>query len=87
MRLSDLGEVVNSVQDLRNAGLYDGKPSVLVIIHKQPGANVIETWTRIGLSACGTERHQRFHGLGPDHHHPHLDPGSRPHPDDFGDPG
>ena len=47
VRLSDLGEVVDSVQDLRNAGLYDGKPSVLVIIHKQPGANVIETVDRV----------------------------------------
>ena len=35
------------MQDLRNAGLYDGKPSVLVIINKQPGANVIETVDRI----------------------------------------
>ncbi len=52
VRLSDLGEVVDSVQDLRNAGLYDGKPSVLLIISKQPGANVIETVDRIkGLLA------------------------------------
>jgi multidrug efflux pump len=47
VRLSDLGEVVDSVQDLRNAGLYDGKPSVLLIISKQPGANVIETVDRV----------------------------------------
>ncbi len=47
VRLSDLGDVVDSVQDVRNAGLYDGKPSVLLIIHKQPGANVIETVDRI----------------------------------------
>jgi len=43
VRLADLGEVVDSVQDLRNSGLYNGKPSVLLIISKQPGANVIET--------------------------------------------
>jgi len=42
VRLSDLGEVVDSVQDLRNAGLYNGKPSILLIISKQPGANVIQ---------------------------------------------
>ena len=47
VRLSDLGDVVDSVQDLRNAGLYNGKPSVLLIISKQPGANVIETVERI----------------------------------------
>jgi len=52
VRLSDLGEVVDSVQDLRNAGLYNGKPSVLLIISKQPGANVIETVDRVkGLMA------------------------------------
>jgi multidrug efflux pump len=47
VRLADLGEVVDSVQDLRNAGLFNGKPSVLLIISKQPGANVIETVDRI----------------------------------------
>jgi multidrug efflux pump len=47
VRLADLGEVVDSVQDLRNAGLYNGKPSVLLIISKQPGANVIETVDRV----------------------------------------
>jgi multidrug efflux pump len=47
VRLSDLGEVVDSVEDLRNAGLYNSKPSVLLIITKQPGANVIETVDRV----------------------------------------
>jgi multidrug efflux pump len=47
VRLSDLGEVVDSVQDLRNAGLFNGKPSVLLIISKQPSANVIETVDRV----------------------------------------
>ncbi len=47
VRLADLGEVVDSVQDLRNAGLYNSKPSVLLIISKQPGANVIETVDRV----------------------------------------
>jgi multidrug efflux pump len=43
VRLSDVGEVVDSVQDLRNAGSANGKPSVLVIINRQPNANIIET--------------------------------------------
>ncbi len=47
VRLADLGEVVDSVQDLRNAGLYNGKPSVLLRISKQSGANVIETVDRV----------------------------------------
>ena len=43
VQLSDVAEVVDSVQDLRNAGLANGKPSVLVILSRQPGANIIET--------------------------------------------
>jgi len=47
VRLSDLAEVEDSVQDLRNQGLSNGKPAVLVIINKQPGANIIETADRV----------------------------------------
>ncbi len=47
VRLTDLGEVVDSVQDLRNAGRANGKPSVLVIINRQPNANIIETVDRV----------------------------------------
>jgi multidrug efflux pump len=43
VRLSDLADVVDSVEDLRNAGLANGQPSVLVIMYRQPGANIIET--------------------------------------------
>jgi multidrug efflux pump len=43
VRLADLATVVDSVQDLRNAGSANGKPSVLVIINRQPNANIIET--------------------------------------------
>ena len=43
VRLSDLAQVDDSVQDLRNAGIADGKPAVLVIVSRQPGANIIET--------------------------------------------
>jgi multidrug efflux pump len=45
--LSDVAEVVDSVEDLRNAGLANGKPSVLVLIYRQPGANIIETVARV----------------------------------------
>ncbi len=48
VRLADVAEeVVDSVQDLRNAGSANGKPSVLVILHRQPNANIIETVDRI----------------------------------------
>jgi multidrug efflux pump len=43
VRIADLGEVVDSVEDLRNIGLNNGKPSVLLILRKQPLANVIQT--------------------------------------------
>ncbi|MFI4953275.1 MAG: efflux RND transporter permease subunit, partial [Burkholderiales bacterium] len=43
VRITDLGQVVDSVQDLRNAGSSNGKPSVLIIISRQPNANIIET--------------------------------------------
>jgi multidrug efflux pump len=47
VKLSDMGEVVDSVEDLRNLGLANGKRSVLVILYRQPGANIIETVDRV----------------------------------------
>jgi multidrug efflux pump len=43
LRLRDVADLQDSVQDLRNMGLADGKPAVLVIIFRQPGANIITT--------------------------------------------
>ncbi len=43
VRISDVAEVVDSVADIRNAGLANGKPAVILVIFKQPGANVIKT--------------------------------------------
>ena len=43
VRISDIGEAVDSVEDIRNAGYANGKPSILVIIFRQPGANIIDT--------------------------------------------
>ncbi len=45
--LTDVAEVVDSVQDLMNAGSANGKPSVLCIIYRQPNANIIETVDRV----------------------------------------
>jgi multidrug efflux pump len=47
IRLMDVGEVVDSVEDIRNVGIADGKPSVVLIIFKQPGSNIIETVDRL----------------------------------------
>jgi multidrug efflux pump len=43
VRISDVGQAQDSVEDIRNAGYANGKPSVLVIIFRQPGANIIDT--------------------------------------------
>jgi len=43
VRIADLGQVSDSVEDLFNTGLKNGKPSVLLILRKQPIANVMET--------------------------------------------
>ena len=47
VRLGDVAQVVDSNQDLRNAGLSNGKPAVLLILFRQPGANIIDTIDRV----------------------------------------
>jgi multidrug efflux pump len=47
VRVSDLGDVVDSVEDVRNIGFYNGRPSVMLFIFRQPGANIIETVDKI----------------------------------------
>ena len=43
VQLSDVAAVNDSVEDVRNLGLSNGQPSVLVIVFRQPGANIIDT--------------------------------------------
>ena len=43
VRVSDIAEVNDSVEDLRNAGYANGRPSVVVTVNRQPGANIIDT--------------------------------------------
>ena len=43
VHLSDVGEITDGVENLRNAGLANGKPAVLIILYRQPGANIIST--------------------------------------------
>src|SRR6184192_2256131 len=47
VRLRDVADVVDSVEDSRNLGLAGGKRAVLLAIFRQPGANMIETVDRI----------------------------------------
>jgi multidrug efflux pump len=43
VQLSDVASVENSVEDVRTTGLANGRPAVLLVIFRQPGANIIDT--------------------------------------------
>jgi hydrophobe/amphiphile efflux-1 (HAE1) family protein len=43
VRISDIGQAQDSVEDIRSAGYTNGNPAVLVVIFRQPGANIIDT--------------------------------------------
>jgi multidrug efflux pump len=43
VRLSDVAQVIDSVENVNTLGLFNGKPAVVVLITRQPSANVIET--------------------------------------------
>ena len=47
VKLSDVASVQDSTENIRAAGFVNGKPSVLIIINRQPGANIIDTVDRI----------------------------------------
>jgi multidrug efflux pump len=47
VRLPDIATVSDSVENLRNQGLANGKPAVLVILYRQPNANIIDTVDRV----------------------------------------
>jgi multidrug efflux pump subunit AcrB len=47
VRLADVATVTDSIEDLRNDGLVNGKPAVLLIVWRQPGANIIDTVDRV----------------------------------------
>src|SRR5207302_11013677 len=47
VRLADVADVQDSVEDVRTTGIANGKPGVLVIIFRQTGANIIATVDRV----------------------------------------
>jgi multidrug efflux pump len=47
IHLSDVADVIDSVQNVRTAGYLNGKRAVLLIVFRQPGANIIETVDRV----------------------------------------
>ena len=48
VRLADVADVIDSTQNVRTAGYLNGKPAIVIIIYRQPGANIIQTVQRIG---------------------------------------
>jgi len=47
VRLSDVADVTDSVEDIRNLGLVNGKPAVIIQVMKQPNANILDTIERV----------------------------------------
>ena len=43
VKLADVANVRDSIEDVRTTGLVNGKPAILLIVFRQPGANIIET--------------------------------------------
>ena len=77
VRLSDVATVTDSVEDLRNDGLVNGKPAILLIVYRQPDANIIDTVDRVRdlLPQLQTELPPTIHltvALRSYHHHPRL---------------
>jgi multidrug efflux pump len=47
IRLSDVADVTDGVQDVHTLGLFNGKPAIVVLVTQQPGANIIKTVNRV----------------------------------------
>ncbi len=47
VRLTDVGDVIDSVENVRTLGLANGKPAVMMIVYRQPGANIIQMVDRV----------------------------------------
>jgi multidrug efflux pump len=47
VRLADIGTVADSLEDVRNAGFINGKSGIVLVVFRQPGANMIETVDRV----------------------------------------
>ena len=85
VHLSDVGEVTDGVENLRNAGLANGKPAVLIILYRQPGANIISTVDAVKalmpqLRASISPAIDVSIGGRPFDHHSHLVARRRTHP-------
>ena len=62
IHLSDVADVIDSVQNIRNGGYLNGKRAINIIIHREPGANIIDTNDRI-LAAIPSMKASIPHGI------------------------
>ena len=60
VHLTDVGSVIDGVQDVRAAGMLNGRPAVSMVITTEPGANIIDTVDRIRANL------PRYRGLLPE---------------------
>ncbi|WP_043831129.1 efflux RND transporter permease subunit [Muricoccus aerilatus] len=56
IRLRDLGEAVEGLENDRNAAWFNGEPAVILDVQRQPGANIVDTVTRIRAQLPDLER-------------------------------
>ncbi|MES2790882.1 MAG: efflux RND transporter permease subunit [Planctomycetota bacterium] len=47
VRLQDVANVEDSVENIRTAGIFNGEPAITVEVYRQPNANIIETADRV----------------------------------------
>jgi multidrug efflux pump len=47
VRLRDVANVIDSTQNVRTSGYLNGRPAIVVIIYREPGANIIQTVERV----------------------------------------
>jgi multidrug efflux pump len=47
VRLEDIAKVTDGVESIHNVGLYNGQPAVIVVVRRQPGANIIQATDRV----------------------------------------
>ncbi len=77
VRLSDVADVTDSVQNVRNLGLVNGQPAINITILKQPNANILETIDRINallaaIARGDSGRHRDQRGDRPHDHDPRI---------------
>ena len=88
VRLADVAEVIDGVENINTLGLFNGEPAVIVLVTRQPGANVIETVDGVRallpeLQAAAAAGHQAAGRVRPHQLDPRLAARDRDHAADL----